>query len=255
MSPETESKPRGTARLFVVGAVLVAAAAAVLLLPVGRWTLAVVDWVVGAGAAGVGVYATTYVVAAVLLLPASLLTLGGGFLYGPLWGTLLVSPASVAGAALAFFLGRSLLRDAVAARIAAHPKFAAIDRAVGENGFKLVFLLRLSPVFPYSVLNYALGLTRVRARDYILGSFLGMLPGTFLYVYLGSLITDAAQLLSGHRASGGVWQQVLFWGGLVATVLVTTLVTKLAKRALDHELASRSAAVVPADAGSKKARI
>jgi len=222
-------------KIFLVLAIAAVLAAA-FLLPLGRWTLQVVEWVRGAGLTGVSVYFATYVAAAVLLLPGSVLTLGAGFIYGPLRGTLLVSPASVAGATLAFFLGRSLARDWIAARVAKNAKFATMDEAVGKNGFKLVLLLRLSPVFPFSVLNYALGLTRVSARDYILGSFLGMLPGTFLYVYLGSLITNAAQLLSGHRPSGGVWQQILFWGGLVATVLVTTIITRIAKQALNEEL-------------------
>jgi uncharacterized membrane protein YdjX (TVP38/TMEM64 family) len=237
-----------TRKIFLVLAIAAVLTAA-FFLPLGRWTLQVVEWVRGAGLVGVSVYFATYVAAAVLVIPGSVLTLGAGFLYGPLRGTLLVSPASVAGATLAFFLGRSLARDWIAARVARNAKFAAIDEAVAKNGFKLVLLLRLSPVFPFSVLNYALGLTRLSARDYILGSFLGMLPGTFLYVYLGSLITNAAKLLSGHRPSGGGWQQILFWGGLVATVLVTAIITRIAKEALNEEL-SKSHSPVSQDASA-----
>ena len=117
-----------------------------------------------------------------------------------------------------------------------HPRFAAIDEAIGESGFKIVFLLRLSPIFPFNLLNYALGVTRVRFRDYVIASLLGMLPGTFLYVYLGSLVTNASELLSGKRPEAGIWGQVLYWGGLAATLLVTVLITRIARKALDRAL-------------------
>ncbi len=223
--------------ILVVVAGLLAAA---YLLPLGQWALRLVEWVRSAGATGVAAYFLVYISAVVLLLPGSVLTLGAGFAYGPLYGTLFVSPTSVLGATLAFLLGRSVARNWIAARVARNPKFAAIDEAVGRDGFKIVLLLRLSPVFPFSLLNYALGLTRVRLRDYVLASFLGMLPGTVLYVYLGSLITSAAQLVSGQRPQGGMAQQLFFWGGLAATVLVTVLITRTARRALDNALARSS---------------
>ncbi|MCI0402939.1 MAG: TVP38/TMEM64 family protein [Acidobacteria bacterium] len=220
--------------------VAILALAAAYLLPLGQWALRLVEWVRGAGATGVVIYFLVYISATVLLLPGSILTLGAGFVYGPIFGTLFVSPASVLGATLAFLLGRSVARGWIAARVARNPKFAAIDEAVGRDGFKIVLLLRLSPVFPFSLLNYALGLTRVRLRDYVLASVIGMLPGTFLYVYLGSLITNAAQLVSGQRPQGGMAQQALFWGGLVATALVTALITRTARRALDTALAQNT---------------
>jgi uncharacterized membrane protein YdjX (TVP38/TMEM64 family) len=111
-----------------------------------------------------------------------------------------------------------------------------VDAAVAGQGFKVVLLLRLSPLFPFNLLNYALGLTRVRPRDYMLASLLGMLPGTVLYVYLGSLVTSVAQLTRGQRPEAGLSGQLLFWGGLAATVLVTVYVTRLARRALDATL-------------------
>jgi uncharacterized membrane protein YdjX (TVP38/TMEM64 family) len=171
-------------------------------------------------------------VATVLLMPASVLTLGAGFAWGPVYGSLLVVVASNLGALAAFLLGRTALREQVARRIAGQPRFAAVDAAVAERGFRVVLLLRLSPLFPFNLLNYALGLTRVRPRDYVLASFLGMLPGTVLYVYLGSLVTSVAQLSRGERPAAGTSGHVLFWGGLAATVLVTVYVTRLARRAL-----------------------
>ncbi len=210
--------------------------AALILLPLRQWTLWLIEWVRGLGTIGVLVYTFVYVAAAVLMFPASLLTLAAGFLYGPLWGTLLVSPTSVLAATLAFLLGRSVAREWIKHRIKTNPRFSAVDAAVGENGAKVVFLLRLSPIFPFTLLNYALGLTRVRLRDFIFASFVGMLPGTFLYVYLGSSVANLAALASGKATRGGPWEHVLFWGGLAATVLVVTLVTRTARQALNRSL-------------------
>ncbi len=196
-----------------------------------RHLLDFVAWIRGAGVTGMLLFAFAYVLACVLFLPGSILTLGAGFAYGVGAGTPLVWLSANAGAALAFVLGRTLLRGWVALRVNANPRFAAIDRAVGQQGFKIVLLTRLSPVFPFNLLNYAFGVTRVRFRDYVLGSLLGMLPGTVMYVYLGSLVTSLTQLAAG-RASGGAAQQGFYLGGLVATVAVTLYVTRVARRAL-----------------------
>ncbi len=227
---------------IIVAAVLVPA---LLLLPINRWALLLVEWIRGAGALGVLVYTLAYVLATLLLLPGSILTAGAGFAYGLVWGTLVVSPVSVLAATLAFVLGRTLARNWVSRRMEQHPRFAAINEAIGEGGFKIVSLLRLSPIFPFNVLNYALGLTRVRLRDYVIASWLGMLPGTFLYVYLGSLVTNASELLSGRRPSVGAWGQVLYWGGLVATALVTVLITRIARRALNRALQHKTQVGLP----------
>jgi uncharacterized membrane protein YdjX (TVP38/TMEM64 family) len=231
----TSSRPRLGRWAFglLVAGGLVAAAT---LLPLDRWLLDLVEWIRGAGGAGVAVFALVYGLATVLLLPGSLLTLGAGFAYGPIAGTLLVSPVSVVAATAAFLLGRSVARGWIARRVEGSPRFRAIDEAVGTGGFRIVLLLRLSPVFPFNVLNYALGLTRVRVRDYVLASFLGMLPGTFMYVYLGSLVTSAAELASGEAPDAGPWRQAMFYGGLLATVVVTVLITRTARRALDRSL-------------------
>jgi uncharacterized membrane protein YdjX (TVP38/TMEM64 family) len=148
---------------------------------------------------------------------------------------MLASPASVAGATAAFLLGRTLLRDWASRKVAKSPKARAIDSAVEREGFKLVLLLRLSPVFPFNVLNYALSLSKVRLGTYVVASFLGMLPGTALYVYLGALAPAAAELTS--SASGaGTAQRVLYVGGLGATVAVAVIATRAARRALASEL-------------------
>jgi uncharacterized membrane protein YdjX (TVP38/TMEM64 family) len=224
--------------LRVVTAALAISAIVGLLtfLPVTSWLVSVVEWIREQGTAGVALFAVAYVLAAVLLLPGSVLTIGAGFAYGPLWGLAIVSPVSVIAATAAFILGRTVARSFVERRLGQDQRFAAVDAAVGENGLKIVLLLRLSPVFPFNALNYLLGLTRVRLRDYVLGSWVGMLPGTALYVYIGSLVVTASELASGSRPSTGGAGQALLVVGLVATFAVTVLLTRIARRALREAL-------------------
>jgi uncharacterized membrane protein YdjX (TVP38/TMEM64 family) len=240
------SERRGAAHAAKLIAVPLAlgAIAALYLLPVEDRVLAFVDAIRNAGAMGAAVFGLAYVVATVLFLPGSVLTAGAGFAYGPLWGTLLVSPVSVVAATLAFVLGRTVARGWIARRIAGSPRFAAIDEAIAENGFKIVLLLRLSPLLPFNLLNYALGLTRVSLRDYVVASALGMLPGTVLYVYLGSIVTSASELAAGGGEGAGASPSVLYWGGLAATLGATWLLTRSARRALSRTIESRPAAPV-----------
>lgn len=213
----------------------VAAVAAVFvglrMLPVGRWASLLIEKVHGAGATGVALFAVVYIVSPLLLAPASVLTIGGGFLYGRGWGTLLVAACATAAACLAFLLGRTLLRERVRKRIEQDPKLRAIDAAVGAHGFRLVFLLRLSPVVPFNLLNYALGATQVKFSTYAAASVLGMLPGTFLYVSIGAAATSAAQLEGGAHPPGAA-----LWIGIAATVAVVVLLTLIARRALKDAL-------------------
>ncbi len=125
------------------------------------------------------------------------------------------------------------------AKVARDPRFRAIDQAVAEQGFLIVLLTRLSPAFPFTLLNYAYGLTRVRFRDYFLASWLGMLPGTILYVYLGTLVGDLADLIAG-RVESGLGGKIFFAVGLVLTVILTVLVTRIARKALDRAIAANS---------------
>lgn len=208
--------------------------------PLSQWAGALAGWLKGAGAVGALIYATVYIAAAVLMLPGAVLTAGAGFAYGPVLGTLLVSPVSVAAATMSFVLGRTLARGWIARRIEGDPRFRAVDAAVGEHGFRIVLLLRLSPLFPFNVLNYALGLTRVRLRDYILGSAIGMFPGTALYVYLGSLVRDLAMTDSVARESTA--RLVLSVVGVGATAAATLFIARVARRALAAELALGSSA-------------
>src|SRR4029077_19479513 len=136
---------------------------------------------------GPGVFSPVYAVAC-LVLPGSVITLAAGSLFGVIIGTAVVSLASVTGASLAFWLGRTLARGLIEKRRAGTPRSRALDQAVAAGGFKIVLLTRLSPLFPFTLLNYAFGLTKLRFRDYVIASWLGMLPGTVMYVYLGSTV-------------------------------------------------------------------
>ncbi len=204
---------------------------------VPRLLLTFVEWVRQAGVAGALSFGGVYVGAAVLLVPASVLTLAAGFVWGPFVGLAVVLPSAAVAATVAFGLGRTVARGWVQRRVADNPRFRAIDEAVGNGGFRMVLLLRLSPLFPFNLLNYMLGLTRVSGRDFILGSIIGMAPGTFLYLYLGSLVTSASQLLSGERPSGGSLGTALSALGLIATIVVSVWLTRIARAALAKTLA------------------
>ncbi len=205
--------------------------------PVNEWMQAMIVWVKASGVWGVAAFAVIYIISTVMLIPASLLTLGAGFIYGPWWGTLLVSPVSVTAAFVAFSLARGRMRPWVQAKVANSPRFGLVDKTVGDQGFKIVMLLRLSPVFPFTFLNYALGLTRVKGQSYVLASFIGMLPATFLYTYLGSLVTNVTELAAAPKQGAEDAQNIFIWVGFAVTVMVTAYVTYLARRALRNTIA------------------
>lgn len=194
-----------------------------LFLPVRHWFAQFQGVIESLGALGPLVFVLAYVVLTVLLVPGSALTLGAGALFGLWWGALIVIIGANLAALCAFLLARSFLRARVEQWAQAHPRFAALDRAIGRDGFKMVLLLRLSPIFPFTLLNYLLGLTTVRTGAYVLANLIGMLPGTFLYVYLGA---TARAALTG--ASGWLVKTI----GLLATIAVVWLVTRTARRAL-----------------------
>ena len=189
---------------------------------------AALDWIARLGHWGPILFVGIYAIATVLFVPGSILTLGAGALFGVVPGSIYVSLASTFGATGAFLIGRHLARGWVSQRIARHPRFSAIDKAVEAEGWKIVILTRLSPMFPYSLLNYAFGLTRVSLRDYVIASWLGMMPGTVLYVAIGSLARAGASPQSRsamHWALSGI--------GLLATIALTLFLSRIARRALE----------------------
>jgi uncharacterized membrane protein YdjX (TVP38/TMEM64 family) len=193
-------------------------------------------WIKDLGPAGMGVFALLYIVACVFFIPGSLLTLGAGTIYGVVTGSILVSISSTLGATVAFLVGRYFARDLIAKKIEGNARFSAIDNAVADEGWKIVGLTRLSPIFSFNLLNYAYGLTRVSLKEYVLASWIGMMPGTVMYVYIGSLAGDLASLgaETAEAPSGAQWTINVI--AFLATVLVTVYVTKIAKKALAEKI-------------------
>ena len=215
---------------------LVAAVAVVLLLvPVGDLLKQVVQTAREMGVWGAALLAVVYILACILFIPGSILTMGAGFAFGVVLGTATVSVGSTLGAAAAFLLGRTLARNWVARKVSGNARFRAVDEAVGKEGFKIVLLTRLSPVFPFNLLNYSFGITKVSFWRYIVASWIGMLPGTVMYVYIGSALESLAQI-NPEGMPKGSGELAFFWGGLSVTLIVTIYVTRLAKRAIRESI-------------------
>lgn len=194
------------------------------------------EWVNGLGAVGAIAFIAIYIAATVAFFPGSILTLGAGVLFGVGLGSLYVFLGATLGATAAFLVGRYLARGWVSKKIEGNTKFHAIDEAVGREGFKIVLLTRLSPIFPFNLLNYAYGVTGVSLKDYVLAS-IGMIPGTIMYVYIGSLAGSIATLGTGTQPTNPGIQWAIRIIGLIATVAVTVYVTRIARKALAETVA------------------
>jgi uncharacterized membrane protein YdjX (TVP38/TMEM64 family) len=221
----------GALRLVLVGAALVALAITVARRP---------DWILDAllaardgGLAGRLAYAGLYLVAGLLMLPAGPLTVGAGHAFGPLVGVLVAAPATCLASCLPFLLGRTLLRGPVSRRLARLEEWPLLAEAIRRSGFQVVALLRATPLVPFPVLNYFVGATPLRLRDFAAGSFVGMLPGTILYAWVGSLLPDPRQAVQGVRFDS--------WGVVAGLALLTVAVGLLARRSLRRSLAAARA--------------
>ena len=197
------------------------------------------QWVDNLGAIAPIAFIVIYIIATVAFLPGSVLTLGAGVLFGVIKGSIYVFFGATIGATLAFLVGRYLARGWISNKIAGNQKFSAIDRAVGKEGLKIVLLTRLSPIFPFNLLNYGLGVTGVSLKDYVLGS-IGMIPGTIMYVYIGSLAGSIATIGGDAPDANPIAQWAIRIIGFIATVAVTLYVTKIARQALDESIADTS---------------
>ncbi|MEG4344264.1 TVP38/TMEM64 family protein [Microcoleus sp. A003_D6] len=183
-------------------------------------------------------FVATYNLATVLFVPGSVLTLGGGAIFGLWWGSVYVFAASTLGAVFAFAIGRYLCRDRVVKYMETYPKFKTLDRAVSQQGLKIVFLTRLCPLFPFNLLNYALGITQVSLKDYVLGSS-GMIPGIVMYVYSGSLVGNIAAICTINQPANPQAEAVKWLINIIsltAAVAVTFLLSSIARKALDETI-------------------
>src|SRR5205823_2349327 len=202
----SDERKHAIARVIDLGLVLIALFLAMRFLPVQQWVRNFNDWVGQMGVAGIFIFVGVYAVATVLLAPGAILTVGAGFAFGLWKGFVAVSAGATLGAAVAFLIARFIARDKVEAIAKGSEKFRNIDKAIGKQGAKLVFLLRLSPVIPFNLSNYFYGLTSVKFWPYLLASWIGMMPGTFLYVYIGTAGKAAVSAAAGGEAVKRGWQ-------------------------------------------------
>jgi len=226
--------------LFGVVAVLVALVVGARFLPLADWTIRLVELIRDSGARGVLLFVAVYAVSTVAMVPGAILTMLGGFVYGPVYGLLVVVPAALLGATSSFLLGRTVLRDWVRRKMAQSPRTKALDQAIDRDAFRLVLLLRLSPLVPFNALNYALSLTGISVGRFVLATLIGVIPGGWLYVYLGSLVTTAAEL-STASAPASPWRTAFYVGGFLATLAAVIVSGRIAKRALAGTMPSSDA--------------
>ena len=229
-------KTGAASRLVALIVIVIALFLAMKFLPVQQWLRSFNDWVGQMGVIGIFIFIGVYAMATVLLAPGAILTIGAGFAFG-LWKVFLaVSAGSTLGAALAFLVARFIARGKIEAMAKQNEKFQRIDSAIGGQGAKLIFLLRLSPVIPFNLSNYFYGLTAVRFWPYVLASWIGMMPATFLYVYIGTAGKAAVAAAAGGEAIRHGWQYWTFLGiGLAATFAVTVWVTKIGRHAIKSQ--------------------
>jgi uncharacterized membrane protein YdjX (TVP38/TMEM64 family) len=217
------TRRRASLPWIAAGLLLVAVAIGWYLLPVADWLGDLRGWIVALGFKGVVVFAMIYIVGAVVLAPEALLTIAAGFAYGA-WGFPIVLIAATIGASLAFLIARHVARDKVRLLLAKRRNLAAIDKAVAEDGWKIVVLLRLSPLIPFNLQNYLFGVTAIPFRHFVAATFFGIAPGTALYVYLG--------VLGNQTGSADLEKGAFLAFGLVATIVVAVLVARKARAIL-----------------------
>ena len=230
--PPNQQHSKKITKIIILVIIILAVIAGTRFRPVLKdWLIKSLEWTQGLGIWGPVFVAAFYIVACVLFIPGSILTLGAGFLFKIVVGSITVSIGSTLGACAAFLVGRTVARKWIASKVAKNEKFSAIEEAVAQQGFKIVLLTRLSPVFPFFLLNYAFGLTKISFWKYALASWIGMIPGTIMYVYFGAGLRSLADVAAGNveKSTAGT---IFFWLGMGVTLIVTLFVTGVARKAL-----------------------
>jgi len=230
-SPQAQSDAssgRGMMKWIIVACFISALAAAYFLLPISEWLSSFQNWVQGYGPAGWVIFIIVYALTSFFLIPGSILTIGAGVAYG-LWGFPLVVIGATLGSGLSFLAARYVFHDRVQAKIAEYPKFKAVNEAIRDEGWRVVALLRLSPALPFSAQNWFLGITPVGFWPAQIATFFGIMPGTLLYIWVASLGGEAA---AGGGDEASFARYVVLGLGLLATVVVTIVVTRKAQQKL-----------------------
>ncbi|HVT02140.1 MAG TPA: TVP38/TMEM64 family protein [Thermoanaerobaculia bacterium] len=241
MTDPVPSEKKGLPIVKIVVGVLILAGIIVLfrVLPVADWLKQFQAYVKDLGAVGYVVYALVYALCCILFVPASVLTLGAGAIFGLVAGTIVVVLGATLGATLSFLLARTVMRKKIEGMTSGNAKFQALDKAIAKEGAKIVFLIRLSPVFPFTYINYGFGLTGVKTVPYILATLFGIIPGTFAFVYIGNAAAGAAAGGASHAKT------IINIVGAIATLLVTIVVAKVAANAIKKAGVDETPAATP----------
>jgi len=234
-SPEPQRAAPWIARGALVGVLVAVLFGAIWFFPVRAWTEVALAWFKTAGPLGWVGYGVAYLLVTLFFLPTSVLTVGGGFVFGPVTGFLVVWISENIAALACFVIGRFVARPYVAQMVQRRPILRALDSAMKNRGFSLLILIRHSPLIPFSVLNYAMALTSISLGRYVLATLIGTALPAFLYVYVGSTFTRLTQVMSGQSGNTPA-EQAIYWGGLVATVVATGVVGQVTRKALKARL-------------------
>jgi uncharacterized membrane protein YdjX (TVP38/TMEM64 family) len=225
-------------RIGLGAALLVAIAAVLILLPTQHYAASLLEWIHGHGAWGLALLVALYAVVCLLLLPGAVLTLAAGFMFGMVKGTIASSLGATLGATAAFLVARLLVRQWIEHRLVSHPKFCALDRAIGDEGFKIVLLTRLCSLVPFDLTSYLFGLTNVPLGRYVVATWLGRLPEIIAWAYVGSAANSLRELAAGNVAFG-VEHEIILGLGLAAMVAVAAVLAHVARRALHDAVGSK----------------
>ena len=228
MSAEQASRSNGHMKWIILAALIAIFAAAYVYLPISEWLTAFQDWVQGFGALGWAIFIAVYAITSFVLIPGSILTLGAGVAYG-LWAFPLVVAGAVLASAMSFLAARYVFHDRVQEKVAQYPRFKAVNEAIRDEGWKVVLLLRLSPALPFSLQNWFLGLMPVGFWPAQIATLFGIMPGTLLYIWVASLGGEAA---AGGAADASLLRYAVLGIGLLATLVVTIVVTRKAQQKL-----------------------
>ncbi len=226
MSEAVVRKPFPVVKVILAIVLIAAFFISIRLLPVGEWIESFQAWVKDLGPIGYVVYVLVYVIVCVTFLPASPLTIGAGAIFGFVEGAIVVIIGATLGATASFLLGRTIMRRKIEAMAANNAKFLALDRAIAREGGKIVFLVRLAPIFPFAYINFAFGLTGVRTLSYIVATFFGIIPVTLAFVYIADAATRTA------TSDMDSTRLIINIVGVVIAILVTAFVTRVALRAI-----------------------
>ncbi len=200
---------------------------------VQREVIELLEWVDGLGFAGLLTYTALYIAIVVLLLPGVVFTLGAGFLFGFFVGAIVIVAAVAIGSGIAFLIARYLFGERLTRLLRNHPRAHLLDRGLKKEGWKIVFLSRLVPLFPFKLSNYFFGLTSIPFRHFFLANLAGVVPISLTNVYVGSMAADLAELT---RRDAQPWEWALYFAGFAAAVGLIIVITRLARRGIQNAL-------------------